>query len=224
MTKHIDVLDRGFVRLVRTSGNDKDVVAAARVSHDNDNLSAQHLTSGDKKLIAYLAKHHHTSPFEHVTFTFEIKCPIFVARQWMRHRTWSYNEISGRYVELNDEFYLPSPEDIGVQGTANKQARYEAPPNPEAVELLLKASAASFAAYQELLDSGVPREVARMILPLNTYTRFYGTVNLNNLTKFIKLRDHAGAQDEIQAYAVALYDLAEQECPVSMGELMREDD
>jgi len=214
----------GYVELVCTSGTDKTVVDAARVSHNNDDRSKDATDLRDRKLIQYLADHKHTSPFEHVVFTFIVKCPLFIARQWMRHRTWSYNEISGRYTEMDVEYYTPLKEHIGTQGTANKQARYLGYGEGwgGAADRIRDAYANATGAYYDLLDNEVPREVARMVLPLGLYTRFYATVDLNNLIKFVGLRDHEGAQWEIQQYARAVAKLAAKECPISVSALLGE--
>lgn len=178
--------------------------------------------SKDEKLINYMMRNRHTSPFEAMVFTFEIKCPMFIARQWHRHRTWSYNEVSARYAELPEEFYVPSPYHIGVQSKDNKQAR-EIPTDLQSqhfeatAEAIRHANENSFVQYKILLRSGVPRELARSVLPLGTYTRFFGTVDLHNLFHFIRLRDHNHAQWEIQQYAKALKKLVQPICPVAVA-------
>lgn len=213
----IEVLDHGFIRLVDSMGSDTSIVRAARVSYDAAWRAGEDKGS-DKRLINYLWKHQHTSPFESVTFTFEIKAPIFVFRQWHRHRTWSYNELSGRYKELEPEFYLPSPEVVGIQSTHNKQVR-DLVTNEHAdvaIALMQKTMGYSYENYKALLSLGVPRELARGILPLATYSHQFATVNLLNLLRFIKLRDADGAQYEIRQYAKALKELIIPIVPVTI--------
>jgi thymidylate synthase (FAD) len=174
MTK-IDVLDNGFVRLVDSMGSDLSIVRAARVSYNAEWRSGEN-ERNDIKLINYLWRNKHTTPFEAVTFTFEVKAPIFVIRQWHRHRTWSYNEVSGRYSILPNECYVPKEDKIGVQSKTNHQSRIldmmnekaNEVINASAVRLIKKANYEAFEHYNNLLIMGIPREVARMILPLNT--------------------------------------------------------
>lgn len=213
----ISVLDHGFVRLVDSMGGDISVVRAARVSYDAA-WRAGDDQGGDEKLIRYLWKNNHSTPFEAVTFTFEVYAPIFIFRQWHRHRTWSFNELSGRYRELSEVFYVPSPETIGKQSAINKQARdLDAPPDHGSAELMRESCSASFVAYRKLLAGGVPRELARSVLPVTTYSHMFATVNLLNLMKFLTLRCHAHAQWEIQQYANAMHTLAETVAPVSLA-------
>lgn len=205
----IDVLDHGFVRLVDHMGSDTSVVRAARVSYDAAWRAGEDQGS-DTKLIRYLWRNHHTTPFEAVTFTFEVKAPIFVLRQWHRHRTWSYNELSARYRELPEEFYVPRPEHIGRQSRDNKQGRdigADVCPHHVGAMHIEQACIQTFKAYHYLLEEGVPREVARSVLPLATYSHMFATVDLLNLLKFLTLRCHAHAQYEIRAYAEAMRDL-----------------
>lgn len=206
----IDVLDHGFVRLVDAMGSDLSVVRAARVSYDAAWRTGEDQGS-DFRLINYLWKNHHTSPFEVVTFTFEVKAPIFVLRQWHRHRTWSFNELSARYRELPEEFYVPKPEHIGVQSKDNKQARDLISSTDERVlgvaETIRLHCKDSFDIYKSLLAVGVPRELARSVLPVATYSHMFATVDLLNLMKFLTLRDHAHAQMEIRVYAEAMREL-----------------
>ena len=203
----IHVLDHGFVRLVDHMGSDLAVSQAARVSYAAD-WRAGNDAGGDEKLIRYLMKNKHTSPFESVVFKFEIKCPLFVARQWHRHRTWAYSEVSARYTELPEEYYIPDVDKVGTQSQNNKQQRVIDGSWTEAdqkfCEDLQRHSAEGFRLYQEHLAAGVPRELARCFLGLNTYTRYFGTVNLHNLLHFIRLRFHSHAQYEIYEYADAL--------------------
>jgi thymidylate synthase (FAD) len=205
------VLDHGLLRLVDNMGGDLSIVRAARVSYRADWRSGDDV-AGDRKLIRYMLEHGHTSPFEHVVFTFEIKCPIFVARQWHRHRTWSYNEISGRYSVLPEEFYVPDLERVLFQSTTNKQGSERTEEWNEqwaAVqrEFIESDCRNAFDTYRALVDAGVARETARMVLPLSTYTRYFGTVDLHNLFGFLKQRMDPHAQYEIRVYAEAIFDL-----------------
>lgn len=215
----IDVLDKGYVRLVESMGNDLSIVRSARVSYDADWRDPD--KSSDRKLLRYLIKHEHTSPFEAVEFTFEVKAPIFILRQWLRHRTWSYNEVSARYVALEQpECYVPAGNVIGVQSLSNKQGRtLNGVDRHGAVVAYTKSVHDSVATYKQLLDDGVPREIARCVLPVATYSRMFAKVDLHNLLKFIRLREAPGAQYEIQQYAKALKDIARTVVPITMEEL-----
>lgn len=217
----IRVLDHGSVRLVDYMGSDLAVVRSARVSYDAAWRAGKDENS-DARLIRYLLKNRHTSPFESVEFQFEVKLPIFVVRQWHRHRTWSYNEVSARYREIPLEFYFPDPATIGTQATHNKQVRsMEREWTPEDKVLYVDFQLACQAAgemYQRLLNQQWPRELARMVLPLNTYTWMFAKVNLHNLLRFIELRLHSHAQLEIQQYAAALLYLAAEVAPVTIHE------
>ena len=200
--QRIDLLDHGYVRLVDWMGDDLSVVRAARVSFDAAWRAGEEQGS-DRRLINYLWKHRHTSPFEAVTFTFEVKAPIFVLRQWMRHRTWSYNELSARYRELPEEFYVPRPEMIGVQSRDNKQARDLTAPidraeNEKSAQMIEDACRLTLQCYKALLGRSVPRELARSVLPVATYSHMFGSVNLLNLLHFLSLRSDAAAQYEIR--------------------------
>jgi thymidylate synthase (FAD) len=220
----VDVLDKGFVRLVDFVGSDLSIVRAARVSFDADWRTGEDEKS-DEKLIRYLMKNHHTSPFEAVVLTFEVKAPIFIFRQWHRHRTWSYNELSGRYGELSEEFYVPTPSVVGTQSTSNKQARdiKKEPLSREEIEQIDQETIKydgvcrdAFATYRHLLACGWPRELARMCLPVSTYSRMFATVDLHNLFHFLRLRGHSHAQWEIQEYARAIISLIQPVCPVAV--------
>lgn len=217
----IDVLDHGFVRLVDSMGSDVSVVRAARVSYDAEWRAGEDQGS-DARLINYLWKHHHTTPFEAVTFTFEIHAPIFVFRQWHRHRTWSYNELSARYRPLPEVYYLPDPSLIGEQSTDNKQGRKIGDADltvqrGNEVRLLDAACKTAFQTYRMLLETGWPRELARSVLPVNTYSHMFATVDLLNLMKFLTLRCDAHAQYEIRVYADAMRDLARTVVPVCIA-------
>lgn len=223
----VDLLDHGHVRLVDWMGDDLSVVRAARVSYDAS-WRAGDDTGSDRRLIRYLWRNKHTSPFESVTFTFEVKAPIFVFRQWHRHRTWSFNEVSARYTELPQEFYLPRPEMIGEQSKDNKQARtIECLPGEVILKRKYELSRVGsyaedcFMLYRDLLAAGWPRELARTVLPMSTYSKMFASVDLLNLMKFLQLRDHAHAQYEIRVYAEAMKKLAAlivPECIEAMSE------
>ena len=218
MVSAIPVLDHGIVRLVESMGSDLSIVRNARVSYDAEWRSGED-AGKDEKLINYLIKNRHTSPFEAVTFTFEVKAPIFVLRQWHRHRTWSYNEISGRYAELPEEFYTPIPADITLQSKDNKQMRTleQHPMGVEMAERIRNSCESSFKEYHLLIEQGCPRELARGVLPLNTYSHMFATVNLHNLIHFLGLRLHSHAQKEIRVYAEAMLKLAESVVPVTIA-------
>jgi thymidylate synthase (FAD) len=217
----INVLNGGFVRLVDSMGSDLSIVRAARVSYDAD-WRAGDDEGKDAKLIAYLLKNKHTTPFEAVTFTFEVKAPIFVFRQWHRHRTWSYNEVSARYTELDEGFYIPDADKIGRQMQSNKQVREitgdESADARIAVRAIRDHCLGSFDRYRELLALGVPRELARSVLPVASYSRMFATVDLHNLFHFLTLRLHSHAQYEIRVYAEAIVQLITPIIPVTMDE------
>lgn len=210
----VDVLDHGFVRLVDSMGSDISVVRAARVSYDAAWRAGEDEGS-DVKLLRYLWKNHHTTPFEAVTFTFEIKAPIFVFRQWHRHRTWSYNELSARYRELPEEFYIPKVSDVGQQAVHNKQGRVALPMQAGLyaqreleADRVKEHCKKAFMLYQDLLKAEWPRELARSVLPVNTYSHMFATVDLLNLMKFLTLRCDGHAQYEIRVYADVMRDMA----------------
>ncbi len=216
------LLDHGYVRLVDSMGSDLSVVRAARVSYDAAWRAGQDQGS-DFKLINYLWNHNHSTPFEAVTFTFEVMAPIFVFRQWHRHRTQTYNELSARYKELPEVYYKPSLEDIGVQSKDNKQMRTDWVPDESdplyhqrlaELEEYDSHCMAAFELYRKLLASGWPRELARGVLPMCTYSHMFCTMNLLNLLKFLTLRCDPHAQKEIRVYADAMRDLAREIVPV----------
>lgn len=217
----IPVLDHGFVRLVDSMGDDLSIVRAARVSYNAAWRTGEDHAS-DKRLINYLWKNSHTSPFESVTMTFHVRAPIFVLRQWHRHRTWSYNEVSARYTELPEQFYVPSPELVGTQSTHNKQTRDMGLSNYDATLVMKNICEESFGVYKKLLSEGIPRELARIVLPMSTYSEMFATVNLLNLFKFLTLRDHPHAQYEINVYAKAMIELARTVVPVAVEAWERE--
>jgi thymidylate synthase (FAD) len=214
----IDVLDKGFVRLVDHMGSDLSIVRSARVSYDADWREGDE--QKDAKLIAYLMKNKHTSPFESVQFTFEVKAPIFVFRQWHRHRTWAYNEISARYTELDEGYYIPELKDITQQHSSNKQMRTteQHPYASQIQHLINKQNENSFIVYRELVTKGCPRELARSVLPVGAYSRMFASVNLHNLFHFLRLRLHEHSQYEIRVYAEAMLQLIEPIVPVATRE------
>lgn len=218
MDQQKTVLNAGFVRLVDSMGTDLSIVRSARVSYNAEWRSGDD-AGKDEKLIRYLLTNKHTSPFESVMFTFEIKCPIFIARQWHRHRTWAYSEISARYTELPEDYYVPPVNMIGRQSSDNKQMRdIDGAVSEESwkvVNTITETCELLFGVYRDLLANGAPRELARMVLPMATYTRFFGTVSLHNLLHFIRLRLHPHAQWEMQQYAQALLDLIQPVVPVT---------
>jgi thymidylate synthase (FAD) len=213
------VLDHGMVALVESMGSDLSIVRNARVSYDAE-WRGGFGEASDCRLINYLVKNNHTSPMEAVKFTFEVKAPIFVFRQWHRHRTWSYNEVSARYTELPEEFYVPDPELLGTQAAGNKQCRdlKGKTDNPGLLTMAMAVQCqAAFETYRFLLTNGVPRELARSVLPVSTYSRMFATVDLNNLMKFLKLRLHSHAQYEIRVYAEAMLVMARSVCPIAVA-------
>ena len=214
----LDPLSDGIssIQLVRISGSDIDVVNAARVSYGK--LTAT-LSERDEKLIGFLMEHHHTSPFEHNQLSFRVKCPIFVFRQWIRHRMNSYNEISYRYVKAPLEFYIPSQ--WRYQDTKNRQGSVGAFDDEQLKEKYIQALSVAKETYEHLLEQGVAREIARGLLPVCTYTEFIFTCNLHSLMNFLKLRLEAGAQWEIRVYAQAMLTLALPHFPVSLGHWKR---
>jgi thymidylate synthase (FAD) len=213
------VLDKGFIRLVDYLGGDERVVQAARVSYGPGTRTYRE----DAGLIDYLLRNQHTSPFEQVVLTFHIKLPIFVARQWIRHRTARLNEVSGRYSVLKDDFYVPLPEDIALQSGDNKQGRSGEPLDGDPVlaartagEIragLETAQGQAYADYRALIDRGIARELARINLPLSLYTEWYWQIDLHNLFHFLRLRLDPHAQREIRLYAEVLLDIARKVAP-----------
>lgn len=205
----VKVLDKGFVRLVEFMGGDQGVVDAARVSYGGKSKGEEQ----DRKLIAYLLQHSHLTPFEHSLFKFHVSCPIFVARQWFRHRFAAYNEVSFRYTEVKDEFYVP--EKWRAQDRKNKQGSVSTSELDHAA--LTRAFSAqvesALEAYRGMIAAGVAREMARMVLPVNLYTQFYWTVNARSLINFLSLRADVHAQWEIQQYAEALAEIFSQNMP-----------
>ena len=213
--KKLKVLDHGFVRLVDYLGTDGAIVQAARVSYGKGTKKV----SRDRELIRYLLSHRHTSPFEMVEFKFHVKLPIFVARQWIRHRTASVNEYSGRYSVMKEESYRPEPDQIKLQSDVNKQGRSdeEAPPElkTEFLSHLDESHRDAFENYRQFVDAGLARELARINLPLSTYTEWYWKIDLHNLLHFLRLRLDAHAQYEIRQYARVIADIVKTTCPIT---------
>src|SRR5579862_6996605 len=215
LDQRIECLDKGFVRLVDYMGSDARIVQSARVSYGAGTKSYRE----DRGLINYLMRNAHTSPFEQVQLTFHTKMPIFVARQWVRHRTARLNEISGRYSVMADEFYVPAPEHIRPQSEDNKQGRSDERFS-EAEELEIIASMEeeqrnAYAAYTRLLDKDLARELARANLPVSLYTEWYWQIDLHNLFHFLRLRLAAHAQYEIRVFAEAMANCARAVAPLA---------
>jgi len=222
----IPVLDQGFIRVIDYMGDDGAVVQAARVSYGRGTKKI----SEDRGLIRYLMRHHHTTPFEMCEIKFHVKLPVFVARQWIRHRTASVNEYSARYSILNREFYIPAPEQLSTQSQENRQGRGNVLQGDEAVrvlDILREDSARNYADYQEMLNEddegnvinperkGLARELARMNLPLNIYTEWYWKCDLHNLLHFLSLRADPHAQHEIRVYADAMMEALRAWVPIT---------
>lgn len=209
------VLDKGFVRLVDVMGSDMSVVNSARISFAKE---VTDIGDRDEKLIKYLWEHRHTSPFRHATLQFHVKAPLFVLRQWMKHQIGcSWNEVSGRYVKFdNADFYMP-----GVwreQHESNKQGSKGSIESQESASLLYRDSMQlALTRYKNLLDLGVCKEQARMVLPLSMYTECYWTASLQAIMHFLELREDAHSQWEIQQYAVAIRELALEHFPISLS-------
>ena len=206
----ISVLDHGYVKYIDHLGDDTSIAKAARVSTNGGTKGKEK----DKALLKYLYDHNHTSPFEQVAIVYEIKMPIFVARQIMRHRTFKVNELSGRYSEMPEDYYLPSS--LRAQDKKNKQGSVPCDYLKDRVHDIKDAADVAFRTYKTLLAAGVCREQARMVLPLNSYTKVVLQADMNNLIKFFKVRIHEGAQWETQEYAKAMACLAYKFFPWTM--------
>jgi thymidylate synthase (FAD) len=222
----VSVLDHGFVRVIDYMGDDGAIVQAARVSYGRGTRRV----SEDRGLINYLMRHRHTTPFEMCEIKYHVKLPIFVARQWIRHRTANVNEYSARYSILDNEFYIPAPEHLAAQASTNRQGRgdvLEGAAAKHVLDLLRDDSERAYAGYTAMLnedDSGQPRdpswpglarELARMNLSLNFYTQWYWKTNLHNLMHFLSLRADAHAQYEIRAYAEGMLDSLQRWVPLT---------
>jgi thymidylate synthase (FAD) len=219
----IPVLDHGFVRLDAAMADDLSVVNGARVSF------ARHkdeLDDADAGLIRFLMRDRHGTPFEHNAFRFHIRCPIFVAREWFRHRIGSFNEFSMRYAKATDDFYVPAAEDVRSQ--VGKPGAYSFEPvEPELAERtreeLLAVYEAAYATYTRLVDDGVARELARSVLPVGAYTEFYWTVNARALMNFVSLRSAETAQREIRRYAEACEQFLAAKMPITYDAFVAND-
>ncbi len=213
--KEFRCLDKGFVRLVEVMGDDSSIVQAARVSYGKGTKSVNE----DRNLIRYLMRHRHTSPFEMVEFKFHVKLPIFVARQWIRHRTANVNEYSGRYSIMNDEFYIPDQDAVRKQSKINKQGRANEPIDSEIAEKFIQdvqeTQQLLYDKYNHYLQDEIARELARVNLPLSTYTEWYWKIDLHNLFHFLQLRLDETAQYEIREYAKVIAKIVEATVPMA---------
>ena len=222
----IEVLDHGFIRVIDYMGDDSSIVQSARVSYGKGTKKI----SNDKGLIKYLMRARHSTPFEMCEIKFHIKLPIFIARQWIRHRTANVNEYSARYSILDKEFYIPSAENLAAQSAINNQGRGDVLTDDEAsnvIQILKKDAEQTYSNYETLLNessegniideskSGIARELARMNLTLNTYTQWYWKIDLNNLLHFLALRADDHAQYEIRVYADAMLDIVKKWVPLT---------
>ena len=222
----VQVLDHGFIRVIDYMGDDGAIVQAARVSYGKGTRKSQ----DDAGLIRYLMRHRHTTPFEMCEIKFHVKLPIFVARQWIRHRTANVNEYSARYSLLDREYYVPAPDQLGTQSRSNRQGRGGVLEGEEAdrvLELLRADAERCHTDYQEMLNEdgdgnaidpgrrGLARELARMNLTLNTYTQWYWKIDLHNLLHFLSLRADRHAQYEIRIYAEAMLDMTRKWVPAT---------
>ena len=222
MNEAVKVLDHGMIRLVDSMGNDTSIVRSARVSYDAAWRAGEDKGS-DARLINYLYENGHNTPFESVEVQFEVKAPIFVFRQWMRHRTQSFNELSARYRELPEVFYLPELEQITAQSDDNKQMRTDAQhPNADAMQKCINIqNQSAFGAYRYLIADGCPRELARSVLPLGTYSHMFAKANLGNWFKFLAERLHPHAQYEIRVYGEVILIELEKIAPVAVAAFKR---
>jgi thymidylate synthase (FAD) len=219
----VRVLDHGFVRLDDAMADDLSVVNGARVSFAR---RREEMDEADEGLIRFLMRERHGTPFEHNSFRFHVRCPIFVAREWFRHRVGSFNEFSMRYARATDEFYVPAAEDVRTQ--VGKPGAYTFEPlSDEIAEATRQKMQAvyetAYLAYEQLVELGVAREVARAVLPVGAYTEFYWTVNARSLMNFVSLRNSETAQREIRRYAEACELFLEQLMPVTYAAFVAND-
>ena len=225
------ILDHGFIRVVDYMGNDSSIVQAARVSYGKGTKKV----NTDAGLIKYLMRHWHSTPFEMCEIKYHVKLPIFIARQWIRHRTANVNEYSARYSILDKEFYLPSPENLAAQSQSNRQGRGDVLEGEDAkkvLDMIKSDSERTYSNYEEMLNerydgskieenkSGLARELARMNLTLNTYTQWYWKTDLLNLMNFLRLRADTHAQYEIRAYADVMLDTLKKWVPTTYEAFM----
>lgn len=208
----VNILDKGFVRYIDHMGSDERIVEAARISYKSPSKGMEQ----DKKLLKYLYRHQHTSPFEQCNITFNIKMPIFVMRQFVRQRTFRLNEWSARYSEMKDDFYIP--DGWRAQDIKNKQGSIESSELEQYLlnDLLIDHCKKSYELYQLMLSKNVAKEMARMVLPVNLYTEIYVNCDLNNLLKFLRLRLDSHAQYEIREVAKGMYKIAKELYPVTV--------
>jgi len=216
LDKEYEVLDKGFIRLVDYMGGDARIVQAARVSYGKGTKTKRE----DRGLINYLMRNQHTSPFEQVILTFHCKMPLFVARQWVRHRTARLNEISGRYSVMENEFYVPDTNQIRYQSKDNKQGRNQEDEVPielqqKVLDIIKKGHQRSYEEYQKMLDENIARELSRINLPLSLYTQWYWQIDLHNLFHFLKLRMDEHAQWEIRQYAKVMSEMTQKVAPMA---------
>ncbi len=214
LEKEIKILDKGFIRVVDYMGDDSAIVQAARISYGKGTKTV----SNDRSLIRFLLRNEHTSVFEMCEIKLHIKAPIFVARQWLRHRTANVNEYSARYSEMEKDFYCPDIENITGQNLSNKQARgghLDQSIQEQAQAQIQQMNDHTYDEYMKLIDSGVAREIARGVLPTNLYTQFYWKIDLNNLLRFVKLRSSAHAQFEIREYAEQIKEILKLWVPIT---------
>jgi thymidylate synthase (FAD) len=219
----IPVLDHGFVRLDDAMASDLAVVNGARVSFAR---RKEEMDEADEGLIRFLMRERHASPFEHSVFRFHVRCPIFVAREWFRHRFSSFNEFSMRYAVATDEFYVPEPDDVRTQVGKPGAYSFEAVDDALAEETRDELKAvyeAAYATYERLVEKGVARELARAALPVGAYTEFYWTVNARSLMNFISLRAAEAAQREIRRYAEACERFFAERMPVTHAAFVAND-
>lgn len=228
----IPILDHGFIRVIDYMGDDASIVQAARVSYGRGTKKVNE----DKGLIDYLMRHRHTTPFEMCEIKYHVKLPIFVARQWIRHRTANVNEYSARYSMMDREFYIPAPSQLAAQSTENHQGRGQVLEGAEAayvLDILKKDAEHNFASYEDMLNQdsqgnqkdpnrqGLARELARMNLTLNTYTQWYWKIDLHNLLHFLSLRAEGHAQYEIRVYADAMLETVKRWVPLAYDAFKR---
>ena len=213
-------ISEGFVRLDAAMADDASVVNAARVSFAKNAVLPNQMSDVDKGLINFLMREHHGTPFEHNSFRFHVKCPVFVAREWFRHRIGSFNEFSARYSEVPNEFFVPEKEDMRTQVGKPGSYTFEQIGDPHASTALFiieNANDSAYKSYQSLLEMGVAKEQARVVLPVSMFTQFYWTVNARALMNFLTLRTHETAQLDIRKYADAVYKLAAEQMPVTFA-------
>jgi thymidylate synthase (FAD) len=215
---HVDLLDNGFVRLDGYMADDMSVVNSARVSFAQNEDDKAELTNADKGLINFLMRERHGTPFEHNSFRFHVKCPVFVAREWFRHRIGSFNEFSARYSEVPNEFFVPELSVIRTQTGKPGAYMFEQVDMEVAMRSknsIHEAYKAAYKSYMEMINDGVAKELARVVLPVGMYTQFYWTVNARSIMNFCSLRSAETAQMEIRNYSVAVEQMFSSVMPVT---------